>query len=344
MTTVSIDGACLLPPRAGVARYLEGLLGGLRQVGLDDLELEILRPETRRGTVRWVAWDLQRASSKLDLLHMPFYYPPPASQCPIVCAVHDVLVLEHPDWFPRPWADITAWLIRHGAGRSEAVVTASNHVAEKIETLCRVPRERIEVVPYGVDRDIFGPPSRSEVDAVLALFGVETPFVMQVGSFERRRGLDLTMEAVTEIRREYPEMTLVLIGEARDRIDELADPPPWCRSLGRVDDGFLPAFFAGASAVISPSLDEGFDLPLLEALACGGAVVASDIGVHREHFEPAVVMFERGRADALADGLRRALDSGSNETLRAKALEHSGIFSWSTVAERHRDLWKRISG
>lgn len=344
MTTVSIDGACLLPPRAGVARYLEGLLSGLRHVGLDDMDVEILRPETRRGTVRWVAWDLQRASSKLDLLHMPFYYPPPAAQCQVVCAIHDVLVLEHPDWFPRPWADITAWLIRHGAGRSEAIVTASEHVAEKIETLCRVSRQRIEVVPYGVDREIFGPPSRAEIDAVLAFFGIDAPFVMQVGSFERRRGLDLTLKAVSEIRSENPELTLVLIGEARDRVEALADPPQWVRSLGRVDDAFLPAFFAGASAVISPSMDEGFDLPLLEALTCGGAVVASDIEVHREHYEPAVVLFESGRADALADGIRKVFESGRNETLRTRALKHSGAFSWSTVAERHRDLWKRVSG
>lgn len=344
MTTVSIDGACLLPPRAGVARYLDGLLSGLRHIGLDDLDVEILRPDARRGTVRWVVWDLQRASSKLDLLHAPFYYPPPAAQCPVVCAIHDVLVLEHPDWFPRPWADITAWLTRHGAGRAEAIVTASEHVAEKIETLCRVPRQRIEVVPYGVDREIFGPPSRSEIDAVLARHGVDAPFVMQIGSFERRRGLDLTLEAVAEIRSENPGLTLVLVGEARDRVEELVDPPPWVRFLGRVDDAFLPAFFAGASAVISPSRAEGFDLPLLEALACGGAVVASDIDVHREHFEPAVMLFESGRADALADGIRKALESDWNETLRRGALRHSRAFSWSAVAERHRDLWRRVAG
>ncbi len=342
MTTVTIDGACLLPPRAGIARYLEGLLAGLRHVSADDLDVEILQPETRRRTVRWVLWDLQRASSKFDLLHLPFYYPPLSARCPVVCAIHDVLVLEHPEWFPRPWADVTARLIRHGARRAEAIVTASQHVAEKIEALCRVPRNRIEVMPYGVDFRVFGAPPQGEIDAILAHFGIEAPFVMQMGSFERRRGLDLTLEAVREIQIETPAMTLVLVGEARDRVEDLADPPPWVRFLGRVDDAFLPALFAGAAAVISPSRDEGFDLPLLEALACGGAVVASDIEVHREHFEPAVVLFESGRADALAEGIRKVLDSGRSEALRHGAVEHAGHFSWSTVAERHLNLWRRL--
>ncbi len=342
MTTVTIDGASLLPPRAGIARYLEGLLAGLRNVGADDMNVEILQPETRRRTVRWVLWDLQKASSKFDLLHLPFYYPPLSARCPVVCAIHDVLVLEHPEWFPRPWADVTARLIRRGARRAEAIVTASQHVAEKIEVLCRVPRSRIEVMPYGVDLRIFGQPPQREIGAILAHFGIRTPFVLQMGSFERRRGLDLTLEAVREIRMEAPAMTLVLVGEARDRVEAMVDPPPWVRFLGWVDDAFLPALFAGAAAVISPSRDEGFDLPLLEALACGGALVASDIEVHREHFEPAVVLFESGRADALAQGIRMVLDTGRNEALRGRAVEHAGHFSWSTVASRHVELWRSI--
>jgi glycosyltransferase involved in cell wall biosynthesis len=163
-----------------------------------------------------------------------------------------------------------------------------------------------------------------------------------MGSFERRRGLDLTLEAVAALRVERPDLVLVLIGEARDRVEGLENPPPWVRQLGRVDDALLPALFAGAAAVISPSRDEGFDLPLLEALACGGIVVASDIAVHREHFEPAVELFESGRADSLAEGISRALEVDRGESLRRRAIEHSQDFSWSTVASRHIDLWRRI--
>ena len=342
MTTVTIDGACLLPPRAGIARYLEGLLSGLRSIRPEDVVVEIVRPEIRRATVRWVLWDLQWASSEFEILHLPFYYPPPLARCPVVCAIHDVLVLEHPEWFPRPWADVTGGLIRLGARRAEAIVTASQHVAEKIEVLCGVPRSRIEVMPYGVDRSVFYSPSPEHVASALAHFGLVNPYVVQMGSFERRRGLDLTLEAVASLRSERPDLILVLIGEARDRVESLEKLPPWVRQLGRVDDAFLSALFAGAAAVISPSRDEGFDLPLLEALACGGVVVASDIAVHREHFEPAVELFESGRADSLAEGLRRAFEPDRGEALRCRAVEHAQDFSWSTVASRHVELWRSI--
>ncbi len=342
MKRVSIDGACLLPPKAGVARYLEGLLAGLREVGTGDLEIEVLRPEKRRMTLRWVVRDLQQASRDFECLHLPFYYPPPAPRCPVVCAVHDVLVLEHPEWFPRPWADLTALMIRRGVRRAEAIVTASRYVASRIETLCGLSGEKIEIMPYGVDRTVFAPPSAAEIRAILEEFGIERPFVLQMGSFEQRRGLDLALEAVTEVRVGYPNLDLVLVGEVRARVDELSDPPQWVRRLGRVDDVVLPALFAGAEAVLSPSRDEGFDFPLLEALTCGAVVVASDIPVHREHFEPAVVLFESGRADALAAGIRTVLEDVAVAVRRRKAVDHASRFSWENVARRHLDLWRRV--
>ncbi len=339
---VTIDGLCLLPPRAGVARYLEGLLGGLRHLAPADLDVEIVRPEVRRPTARWVLWNLQRASSAFDLLHLPFYYPPLAPHCPVVCAIHDVLVLEHPEWFPRPWVDVTARLIRRGARRADAIVTASEHVAQRIEVLCRIPRSRIEVMPYGVDPSVFSSPTAQEIKAVRARFGIEGAYLLQMGSFERRRGLDLTMEAAAEIRRDHPAISLVLVGEARDSVQELENPPEWVHLLGRVDDRYLPGLFSGAAAVISPSRDEGFDFPLLEALACGGLVVASDIGVHREHFEEAVILFESDRAEALAAALHRVLGGDDESEIRRRAVRHAGHFSWSSVAERHLELWREV--
>lgn len=338
MARVTIDGACLLPPRAGVARYLDGLLEGLRSI--EGTEIEVVQPSSRRPMMRWVMWDLQRASSGFDLLHLPFYYPPAAPRCPVVVAVHDVLVLEHPEWFPRPWADVTARLIRRGVRRSAAVVTASEHVAERIVDRCGIPRNRIEVIPYGVSRSVFRPPASGEIRMVRGRFGLERPFVAQVGSFERRRGLDLTLEAVERLRFSHPELELVLIGEARSRVPDLEAPPAWVRRLGRVEDRFLPALLAGAEAVVAPSRDEGFDFPLLEALASGAAVVASDIGVHREHFSPAVALFATGRSDALAESLDTVLEGGAAR-LRSVAAGHAASFSWETAARRHRELWVR---
>ena len=100
---VGVDGKCLLPPRAGVARYLEGLLRGLRRARWHRRRpSRSCGPRGPRRTLPWVLWDLQRATARgYEVFHFPFYYPPLSPRCPYTVAVHDVLVLEHPEWFPR---------------------------------------------------------------------------------------------------------------------------------------------------------------------------------------------------------------------------------------------------
>jgi glycosyltransferase involved in cell wall biosynthesis len=343
---VGVDGKSLLPPRAGVARYLEGLLAGCGAVQHPDVEVAVLKPDAPRRTLPWVLWNLQRATSAgFGLFHFPFYYPPLAPRCPVTVAIHDVLVLEHPEWFPRAWLSPLRLLVPRGAREAAAVVTGSRCVAEAIAGRCRIPIERIVLTGYGVDRARFAPPEPARIGEIRARRGLARPYLLQVGSQEPRRGFDLSLAAVRTLRESHPELELVLVGEARAPVSALAQPPPWLRRLGWVDDTDLPALYAGAAAVLAPSRGEGFDLPLAEALACGAAAVASDIPVHREHFAPAVRFFASGDAEALTEALRTVLeDSAEAVVLRAAGPAHALQFDWNEVARRHLALWRALGG
>jgi len=337
---VGVDGKCLDPPRAGVARYLEGLLAGLRELA-GAPAVEVVRPGRPRRTLPWVLWDLQRATGRTyDVFHFPFYYPPLLPRCPYTVAVHDVLPLEHPEWFPRAWWNPIRALLPRGARRAAAVIASGRANAEKIAALCSVPRERVHAIPYGIDAGRFAPPPPARRDAVLARLGVRPPFLLQVGALEPRRGLDLSLAALAALRAEGREVTLAVVGEARAPVAALLAPPPWVRLLGRVDDDELPALYAGAAGVLAPSRGEGFDLPVLEALACGAAVVASDIDVHAEHFAGAVELFPSGDGCGLAAACRAVLAGGERvAALRGAGPRLAARFTWRECARRHVELW-----
>ncbi len=343
---VGVDGKPLLAERAGVARYLEGLLAGLAELAPGDLDLDVVRPPAPRRTLPWVLWDLQRATGRgYAVFHFPFYYPPLAPRCPVTVAVHDVLALEHPEWFPRAGANPLRWLIPSGARRAAAVFVGSPSVADAVREHCGVPASRIHVTGYGVDLTRFAPPPARAVETVRARFGLIRPYLLQLGALEPRRGIDLALAACATLRARAPELELVLVGQARADVPALHRPHPWVRRLGRVGDEALPALIAGAAAVLAPSRGEGFDLPVLEALACGGAVVASDIAVHREHFSAAVALFPSGDAEALAAAAGRVLEDGETAArLRAAGPVLAVSFSWREAAHRHLEVWREVAG
>jgi len=343
---LGVDAKCLLPPRAGIARYLEGVLEGLEAIAPGDLTVELLQPRRSRRTLPWVIWDLRRASARgLDVLHCPFYYPPPASRCPVTVAIHDLLVLEHPEWFRPRWCNTLRLMIPSGARRADAVITGSRSVADALITGCGVARERIRLIGYGLDHRRFAPPDATRAAAACRQLGLDRPYLLQVGAIEPRRGVDLAIAATAAARTTVPELELVVVGEPRAPVAALETPPPWLRRLGRVDDVVLPALYAGAEAVLAPSRGEGFDFPVLEALACGGVVVVSDIPVHVEHFAGAVELFAAGSSEALAAALGRVLgesERGALLRLAGPALARS--FRWEEAARRHLELWREVAG
>jgi glycosyltransferase involved in cell wall biosynthesis len=343
---IGVDGKCLEPPRAGIARYLEGLLQGLEQLDDTGITLELLRPGRPGSTAAWVLRDLQRATGRgFELFHFPFYYAPLAPRCPYTVAIHDVLVLQHPEWFPRSWLSPIRRLVGRSARKAAAVVASGEAPADAIASHCGVPRERIRVIPYGLDGDRFAVPPADAVGAVLGRLGLRRPYLLQVGAREPRRGFDLALAATAALRDEGSQVELVVVGEARAPVAALTSPPSWVRLLGRVDDAELPALYAGAAAVVAPSRGEGFDLPVLEALACGAVVVASDIDVHLEHFAPAVELFPSDDAGALAAACRGVLAGGEHAAaLRAGGPRHAARFTWHECARRHVEMWHEVAG
>ncbi|HHQ49072.1 MAG TPA: glycosyltransferase family 1 protein [Acidobacteria bacterium] len=343
---IAVDGKALVGPAGGVARYVEGLLAGIESLAPERFSIELLRPGKNGSTLLWTLWNLQRASGEgFHVLHCPFYYTPLAPRCPVTVAIHDVLPLEHPEWFARSTLSPIRHLMPITARRANAVVTDAECIAQAIEELCHVPRQNIRVIPHAVDHEQFHLQPMAVSTEARRRWAGGHPYLLQGGALEPRRGIDLSLVAMMELRRRRPELVLVLVGGGRAPVPELDAPPPWVVRPGFVPDEELPALYAGAEAVLSPSRGEGFDLPLLEALACGAAVVASDIPVHVEHFGPAVELFASGDAEDLAGAVETVLsDSERARELREAAPRLAARFTWERSAAAHLELWREIAG
>jgi len=341
---VGVDGKPLMAPRGGVARYIEGVLGGMAALASPDCELSVVSPPTPRRSLPWVLWDLQRATAGFSVFHLPFYYAPLFPRCPVTVVIHDLLFLTNPEWFPQRRANPMRWLVPRGARRAAGIVTFSQASVAPICDGCHVPASRVHVIPHGVDRSRFRPADPAVVRQTRRSFGLEAPYVLQLGALEPRRGTDLAVAAVRALRQRFPELQLVFVGEERAAVEALASPPSWVRRLGHLGDEPLAALLSGASVVLAPSRGEGFDLPVLEALACGAAVVASDIPVHVEHFGPAVELFASGDAEALQAAVLRVLDnSDRGAELRVGASRYARRFCWEDSARKHLELWRQVA-
>ena len=280
---------------------------------------------------------------RFDVLFGPNFVPAPTRAGRLVVTVHDLGFRLHPDTAPQtvPW-----WLqgLERTLRVATRVIVPSEATRRDVIELYGVEADRIARIPLGVDTLTFRPPSDDEVRTVRRRFGIEGPYLVFLG-LDRRKNLPALAEAVRRMpARDRP--TLVLVGgrpwdpDGRDRVREALDGVP-PGSLGRVVlTGYVPdatkaALLGGADALVYPSLYEGFGLPVLEAMACGTPVIASDVAALPELVDGAGALVDPADPDGLAERIVTILaDDELRGRLRAAGIERASGYAWDETARR----------
>lgn len=297
---IALDGTPLLGRTTGVGTYVRGLLTGLADLPGTDVRAV---PFTIRGGGRpaglpaAVAWRhvpaparlLQAAWGRLpvppvevfaglvEVFHATNFVAPPAWRTARVVTVHDLTFARFPEWV-APAVLRYRRLVPRAVRGGSVVVTPSRAVADEVETDLGVPADRVVVTPLGVDPSwAHATPAGTEW---LAARGLPTDFLLFSGAREPRKNLSTLLAAHRRARASGDVPDLVLAGPAGWGTP--VRPAAGVHMTGWLAPEELRGLVARARALVLPSHYEGFGLPLLEAMAAGTAVLASDIPTHRE--------------------------------------------------------------
>jgi glycosyltransferase involved in cell wall biosynthesis len=317
---IALDVSPLRLTQAGTARYIESLLA--RNDGVEPIAFG---GGGRSGVLGrelwWYPFRLARVDA--DVLHCTTYYGPLAPRTPTVVTVHDLAVWRHPDAFGRWTRTYVPRVVPRVVHAARRVIAVSDFTASELEHVLHVPRERIRVIPNGVDETFNPDGPRASGDYVLA-----------VGTLEPRKNLERAIEAAGRLGVE-----LRIAGEAG--WGDVDVQRPHVTSLGRVDDSELAELLRGARCLVYPSLYEGFGIPVLEAMACGTPVVTSRGGATEEVAGGAAVLVDPLDPADIAAGIERA--DRERATLRDAGLTRARAFTWDETAQRTRAVYEEAA-
>jgi len=240
-----------------------------------------------------------------------------------------------------------------GTLKADVVVTPSKWTADDIKRHFPGTSARLETIHDAVDHTVF---RRVDRRIFLRQFGLPEGrrYMLYVGSEQPRKNVPAVIRAFISARKEFPNLTFLKIGRA----DEVSGYPVHQQILQQlaaadlsgqalffddVPDELMPAAYSAADAFLFPSLYEGFGLPVLEAMACGSPVVASNVTAIPEVAGDAVMLVPPNEDDAILEALSRILrDQRLREELSARGVKRASQFSWDEMARKWLDLYRQL--
>jgi glycosyltransferase involved in cell wall biosynthesis len=367
---IAFDARSLIGPRTGVGVWLEGLLRGLvattdwqlllciprrvRRLGLDDLggRAAVLAPCVPLPGTLWLQTvAAPMVAGRADVYVATLGVLPRRLATPNVLVVHDLTPRSHPSRHTLANRFCFNAYLEESLGRAGTLVCISEATRTAVASLvARAARDAL-VIGMGVD-PIFTPAAGDgDGQDARQRFAGGRPYLLQLGTLEPRKGIATLLAAhglLIGQRSDAPELVLAggrgWGGSWLERALALHPDRTRVHLPGYVSREEVRDLLRGAEVVVLASDEEGFGLPLAEALACGAACVASDAPALVEVAGGAARHFRRGDAYALATTLTAALEPAARRELRLLARSRSAELGWERPLSAWRDLLSLVAG
>jgi glycosyltransferase involved in cell wall biosynthesis len=287
----------------------------------------------------WLPW-------QADVVHALSQQPPPFRYKKEIVTIHDVIPLVDGDYYEPPIKERFARLLRESAERAVRIITPSHYTADRLVEMLGTPREKLRVIAEGVDppRHVMNDAERKEERE--RLVGKGSEMILSVGVLENRKNVLNVLRAMQLLPARYQ---LVLAGGngygaetihgfiRRERLESRVT------LLGHVAPGSLSEVYQAASVFLFPSLEEGFGLAVLEAMANGTPVVSSAISSLPEVAAQGAVYAEARDPRDLAEKTQQLVeDLNLREKMIAAGLARAKQFSWPRMARETVEVYEEV--
>jgi len=280
----------------------------------------------------------------LDLVHSPSPLIVPGKKARHVVTIHDLFFLKHPELTQAEIRRDYVPLVRDHVKRADGVICVSEHTASEARVILDVPAAKIAVIPNGVDPAYREPISDDEVSAVLSRRRLPRGALLYVGSDEKRKNLvNLAMAYMALGRGRHRVPPLILVGPGSHWAQGGTISGPQILATGYMETREIRALMAASVALVLPSLEEGFGLPVADAMAAGLPVVCSKGSALEEVAGGAATLVNPMDTASIARGMERLLEDREQAALqRQLGLEQSRKFDWGTAASQTLDFYRRV--
>jgi glycosyltransferase involved in cell wall biosynthesis len=313
-----------------------------------------------RAVTRFIAYPLRAAAARrpgrffhvADHSYAQVVHVLPAARTGVYC--HDIDAFrailapetERPDRRSASYRAL-AWALLRGLRSAAVIFYSTRSVGSALEAHGFASASSLVHAPYGVSREFTARPDPADRgDYALAQLGGRS-FILHVGSSAPRKRLDVLFETFARLRVARPELRLVQQGAAlsadqwahveRLGIGEALVQPP------KLDRSVLAGLYRRAAVVLVTSEAEGFGFPVIEALACGAIVVASDISPLMEVGGDAALYAPAGDVETWTEVVGAVLDGRIAPVPKEKRIERASLFTWEGHARTILDAYRGLA-
>jgi glycosyltransferase involved in cell wall biosynthesis len=291
---------------------------------------------------------LNRHLSQCDLIHSPDHCIPQTSKIPLVASIMDVIPLTHPEYLTSRLRTFKSQAFKYLARRANHIITISEYSAQQIAQVCKMDQSKITVTYLGVDHRYFEPHTPQQIQDVKAKYAIVKPYFLFVGTLQPRKNVLRLVQAYLKLPASVRQsLNLIIVGRAAQGMEELTqllqsgvpqDEVKWLKYLPDCD---LKPLLQGSTAMVYPSLYEGFGLPIIEAYASAVPVITSQTTSMPEIAGDAALLVDPESTDSIKQAMLSIIDHPAQAQSRViQGIKRARSFNWQSTASQTIEVYR----